>query len=317
MQNETMRGIATPKYELDEEDQIDVQRTISHLNDLRKYVNVNKDDFCLIIAWLFIALRSNPIIDAPILWIKGKRSSGKSTSTRFLKRLIDPDISNMLQQSVSTRDFSAACNNQYVFAIDNVSSVTPRLNEMLCEAVTAKKSKVLHENFRRYFTCAISAHNNIIVNSLDTVSMGPELQTRCFTVETSSLNKDNRKTNEELEASFRKEAPYILGALLVALSFGLKNRDYKPELDAETRLVDACRFVARVAHSASESGLPFTEDDFIEALRAQSAGVNAVNEARIEDNVVAQTIYEMAREKAAETPEKDEVAVWSNSTGEF
>ena len=322
MKNESMRSIATPKYELDEEDHINVQKTISHLNDLQKYVNVNKEDFCLIIAWLLIALKANPIIDAPILWLEGKRSSGKSTSTKFLKRLIDPDMFSMLQQSVSARNFSAALAHRYILAIDNVSSVTPRLNDMLCGAVTDQKNRVVQDDCRYYlnryyFICNISRHNNIIVNSLDTVSKSSELQERCFTVKTCDLNKDNRMANEELEALFREEAPYILGALLVALSFGLKNRDYKPQLDVETRLLDACQFVARVAHSASESGLPFTEDDFIKALRGQRAGLDAVNETRIEDNVVAQTIYDMAREKVAQTPKKDEIEVWNDSTKEL
>lgn len=321
VRNENMISIATPKYELDEEDHIDVQKTVSHLKDLQKYVNVNKEDFCLIIAWLLIALKANSMIDAPILWIKGKRSSGKSTSTKFLKRLIDPDISNMLQQSVNARFFSAALTNRYVLAIDNVLNVTPRLNDMLCRAVTDQKSRIVQDQdkckYYSHFICNICRHNNIIVNSLDTASKSSELQERCFTVKTCDLNKDNRMANEELESLFREEAPYILGALLVALSFGLKNRDYKPQLDVETRLLDACQFVARVAHSASESGLPFTEQDFIKALRAQRAGLDAENETRIEDNVVAQTIYDMAREKVAQTPKKDEVEVWNASTEEL
>ena len=58
---------------------------------------------------------------------------------------------------------------------------------------------------------------NIIINSLNTVSKTSELLERTFSVRTLNLPPENRLTNEELEASFQKNLPYIFGALLVAL----------------------------------------------------------------------------------------------------
>ena len=218
-----MSSLVVPKYERNNEGKIDALKTLAHLNDLRKYVNVNDEGRCLVIAWLLISLYQNPNVDAPILWIEGERNTGKTTASKFLKRIVAPDYALMLSQYVNENSLSTALNSQYVSVIDNVSTITPKLNDMLCRAVTDDKIRtVTTENG----TFKIRQHANIIVNSLDTVSKTPELRERTFCVRTTNLPPENRLSNEELETSFQKDAPYILGGLIVALWLGLGNKNY-------------------------------------------------------------------------------------------
>ena len=303
-----MSSLVAPKYERNNEGKIGALKTLAHLNDLRKYVNVNDEGRCLVIAWLLISLYQNPNVDAPILWIEGERNTGKTTASKFLKRIVAPDYALMLSQYVNENSLSTALNSQYVSVIDNVSTITPKLNDMLCRAVTDDKIRtVTTENG----TFKIRQHANIIVNSLDTVSKTPELRERTFCVRTTNLPPENRLSNEELETSFQKDAPYILGGLIVALWLGLGNKNYAHNGNVNTRLLDACMFVARIANIASKSGFQFTEKEFINALNAQKADMDAVNEEALEDDVIAQTIYEMALEKPATG---QEVVIWNETS---
>ena len=140
---ENMSSLVGPTYEYNKKGHIDPQKTLPHLNDLRKYVNVNDEGLCLVIAWLLISLYQNPNVDAPILWIEGERNTGKTTAAKFLKRLIAPDTARMLSQYMSEKEFLAALNSQYVSVIDNVSTIAPKFSDMLCRAVTGDKIRTV------------------------------------------------------------------------------------------------------------------------------------------------------------------------------
>ncbi|MBR0167548.1 MAG: hypothetical protein IJQ08_02645 [Synergistaceae bacterium] len=304
----TMSGLASPVYERDDKGKIDAIKTLAHLNDLRKYVNVSDEDFCLVIAWLLIALYPNPNVDAPVLWIEGERNTGKTTASKILKGLVDPCTARMLSQYVSGNDFLDTLNSQYVSVIDNVSAITPKFNDMLCRAVTDEKIITVIANGSEYH---VRQHSNIVVNGLRSVSKTPELRERCFTVRTRELTNEQRLTNEELEAGFERDARYILGGLILALHLGLKNMDYKPPMSAYTRMLDAGQLVARVANAAEKCGLPFTEQDFMSALKAQKADQTAENAEALEEDMIAQAIYEMAMEQPATG---SEVVVWDDNS---
>ena len=70
------------------------------INLLRKYVNLDKADVPLLIAWLTAALR--PVGPYPVLVLNGEQASGKSTLAKILRMLIDPQICPSLALPGST-----------------------------------------------------------------------------------------------------------------------------------------------------------------------------------------------------------------------
>ncbi len=304
----TMNSLVKPSYEHNDNGAIDRQKTLEHLKDLNKYINVRDEDMCLVFSWLLCSLYPKPHIDNPILWIRGERNTGKTTSVKFLKKLIDPSMKKMLSQYTSENGFIADLNCQYVSVFDNVSTVTPKFNDMLCRAVTDDKIRTVITAKGTFY---VNQHSNIVVNSLNTVSQSPELKERSFNVRTRKIHEGDRMTNEELENSFSKDAPYILGALLVALSSALRYTYYTPNIRGYTRLLDACIFGARVAHAKEKLGLPFSELDFINALKAQKDDIDYENKEALEDNIIAKTIFEMALEY---NETESEIIIWNDSS---
>ena len=310
---ETMCHLHRPacEYSTDEagKSYVDIRKTLPHINDLRKYLNVSDEDFCLVVAWLLLTLNPNPNIDAPILWINGVRNTGKTTAMKILKWIIDPDTLRFLSQYMSDKEFKTALTAQYIVAIDNISSISTKISNMLCREVTDTKRHTVVRNKDVIFD--INRHSNIIANSLNTVSLTPELQERCFIVKTHNISTENRLTNEEIETSFKDDISYILGSLLTAVCLGLRNKDYKADRNVNTRLLDAYEFVARVANIAYEFGFPFSEQNFIEILNKKQSNINAMNEGAVEDDLIAKTIYEMALESSAT---EGEVVIWNDTS---
>ena len=92
------------------------------INDLREFMNVNDDDFRLIVGWLLASL--NPDVDRPILWVNGEKGYGKTELTNLLKKLIDPDATGALAPVDSVRDFKVIASSRYIVGLDNISKIT-------------------------------------------------------------------------------------------------------------------------------------------------------------------------------------------------
>ena len=281
-----------------------------YLREIGGYVNTNEQDMYLVIAWLLIALNADPYVDCPILSINAWKGCGKSTATRFLKSLIDPDMADIISPATNARDFVAAAASRCVMPVDNVSEIA--ISDTYCRSVTGTTLAI-----RKLFTDSTSAntkvHARIIINGINLVPERSDLQDRFFPITLKMLNDGSRRSNKELGTSFGKRSPYILGALLYALSAGLKNKDYQPQ--ADDRMLDASLFVLRVANSGV---LPFSEDEFREILRNKNEEAEKLNKSKLYDNTLGLILCEMAEEKLKTSPNPDaEIVVWEGKTGDL
>src|SRR5262249_16390901 len=77
---------------------------------LRQFLNVAADDdFVLAVMWTLAALRSKG--PYPVLVPVGERGSGKSTITRILRALVDPNKALLRTQPRDERDLCITANN--------------------------------------------------------------------------------------------------------------------------------------------------------------------------------------------------------------
>ena len=281
-----------------------------YLREIGNYMNTDEQDMYLVIAWLLIALNADPYIDCPILSINAWKGCGKSTATRFLKSLIDPDMADIITPATNARDFVAAAASRCVMPVDNVSEIA--ISDTYCRSVTGTTLAI-----RKLFTDSTSAntkiHARIIINGINLVPERSDLQDRFFPITLKMLNDGSRRSNKELGISFGKRSPYILGALLYALSAGLKNNNYQPQ--ADDRMLDASLFVQRVANSGV---LPFSEDEFQKILRKKNEEAEKLNKSKLYDNTLGLILCEMAEEKQKTSTSSDaEIVVWGSTTGEL
>jgi hypothetical protein len=101
---------------------------------LRKHVRCKEDDLYLLAAWLVGSFKvGGPF---PVLIINGEQGSSKSTTTRLLRRLVDPHARDMREPPSNSRDLVAAVKNAYVVAVDNVSTLQHNLSDSLCRIST-------------------------------------------------------------------------------------------------------------------------------------------------------------------------------------
>lgn len=278
------------------------------LKNLQHFVNVNDDDLSLIIGWLLTTFYSS--IDCPILHMEAPKGSGKTTATRFLKELVDPDTTGVIAPFRTYKDLCTAASHVHLLALDNLSGFSKKESDELCRAVTGAG----HLD-RKLFTDGklhtSVLHNPFITNGINFGELQPDLRDRCYSIKLRPLDGASRKSQDELNREFEAEKPKLLGAILDALVNALGNGDYEPEID--TRLLDAGKFIMRAA-AHNNSHLPFSAEKFKEVL-TESKKQEEISYAL--DNPIACAIYYMAQEAKDKSDTKGDIPVWEGTTSKL
>ena len=105
------------------------------IDNLKPFLNLqDQNDFVLVAAWLTAALR--PRGPYPVLAVSGEHGSAKSSLSRLLRSLIDPNVAPLRPIPKSLRDFFIMAKNGHVMALDNLSGIPNWASDALCQAAT-------------------------------------------------------------------------------------------------------------------------------------------------------------------------------------
>lgn len=226
------------------------------IDDLRPFLNLaTEDDFVLIVSWLLAALR--PMNQYPLLVFVGEQGSAKTSGARMLRSTVDPNCADLRSCPSTERDLMIAAGDAHVLAFDNVSSLSGWLPDALCRLATGGGSstrRLLSDSDETLFF----ATKPVMFNGIEQVVTQADLMARAILIMFKTMEAGVRLSTRELKARFDEKLPGILGALLDAMSLGLRRLPHVRLANAP-RLVDfaewasACEpaFAARGAFMAA------------------------------------------------------------------
>jgi 5S rRNA maturation endonuclease (ribonuclease M5) len=248
---------------------------------LKDFVNIDVDDFLLLIAVLAAALRvSGPY---PILVLTGEQGAAKSTLARIIRRLIDPHVMLLRSEPREPRDLVIGAVNGWVVAMDNLSTMPAWLSDALCRLSTGggQANRTLYTDSDETF---LDAQRPVVLTGItDFVNRG-DLIDRCVFLHLPAIAEDKRQTEAKFKASFDAEYPKLLGSLLDAVAGGLRELP-NVHLASIPRMADFAVFGEAVSR-----GLGHPAGKFLEAYRGNR---KAANESALEDSYVATAIREL------------------------
>ncbi len=234
------------------------------VNELRRFVNVRSDaDFMLLAAWLVGAL--SPSGPYPILAVNGEQGSSKSTLTKVLRRLIDPNMAPIRAAPRDDRELIIAAVNSWAICLDNLSGIPAWLSDALCRLATGGGFSA-RELFTDWGEALWDGQRPIILNGIPDLAARPDLADRCILLTLPAIPEDQRRSETAFWADFDAREPFILGALLDAVSSALRHLPHT-HLTAKPRLADFALWV-----TAAEQGLGWTPGEFLAAYMTNRAG---------------------------------------------
>jgi hypothetical protein len=256
------------------------------VNDLRRFINVPEDrHFVLVIAWLLGALR--PKGPFPLICLQGEQGSAKSTLARILRSLIDPSISPLRTTPKDARDLAIAANNGWIICFDNLSGLRDMLSDSLCRLATGGgfSTRGLYTDSDEII---FDAMRPCILNGIEEVARRNDLIDRAIVLPMPPMSSGNRKSEKTLLKKFEDVMPYILGALLDAISEALRNIS-TVKLESLPRMADFAEWVV-----AAEPALPWDEGDFIKAYEGNRAEAVEVS---LDSDAVAAAIINLLNDE--------------------
>jgi len=222
------------------------------IRDLRPFLNVSSEAaFVIIVAWIVGALRDRgPYL---VVAVYGPGGSAKTTMARLLRSLTDPRIptTERLPRDRETLILNASL--AHVQAFDNISVIQLDMSDDLSTLATGsgltKRALYTDEGQTIFEAC-----RPLLLNGIETFVLRGDLASRTATVTLEEIADDKRRDEETFLAEFEAKRPGILGALLDAVSRGLRQMP-TTKVERLPRMADAAKWVV-----ACETGATWAKD---------------------------------------------------------
>jgi hypothetical protein len=193
----------------------------------------------------------------PILIFMAEQGSAKTTTTRVLRRLVDPNESDVRRPPRNTEDLMIAASNGHIVAYDNLSRLSDELSDNLSVLATGGGFAV-----RKLYTnneeAIFHATRPIILNGISQVATRGDLLDRAIVVTLPPIPDDRRKDEKTFWGDFDASHPRILGAFLDAVVVGLRRLPHV-HLDRKPRMADFAMWGV-----ATEPACPWSDPVFFD-----------------------------------------------------
>jgi len=232
------------------------------IDDLRRFLNCASDEsFVLDVAWLVGCFSRGPY---PILIQQAEEGSAKSTCSRVLRELIDPNEVPLRSPPKEEGDILIAAQNGWVLAYDNLSYIADWLSDALCRLATGGGLSK-----RRLYTDAdevlLAAKRPALLTSIEELPSRSDLLSRSILQSRPFIPETQRKPEQEFWREFQAAQPRLLGALLTAVAGALGNFD-SVRLPGLPRMADFAKWVA-----AAEPALGWAPGTFLSVYSGNRA----------------------------------------------
>ena len=224
--------------------------------DVFKFINIKRDDHKLLfLVWLVSCFI--PDFPHPILYLYGPQGSAKSTTSRLLKRIIDPSKIDTFEVPKDQKELVQLLSHHWCLMFDNVSHLSSEMSDILCRAVTGSgftkrelysDDSVVIYNFKR---C-------ISINGINLMAVKADLLERTLLIELERVSKDERKNEQDLYREFDAMLPGILGGIFDIVSKTIKIRP-TVVLPEAPRMADFAMWGYAISEALEYGGEKFME----------------------------------------------------------
>ncbi|MGG4495460.1 hypothetical protein [Brevibacillus reuszeri] len=236
--------LATPNMKL----QVIPSETEGKLERLLKHIRFkSKDDKLLYLVYIVSCFVFD--IPHPILILWGEKGAAKSTSSRITRAIVNPAQRDMTSLPTGLHDLGLSLQNNYMPVYDNLSSITPKISDLLCTAATGGGFST------KFFTndeeTILSFKRCVVLNGINVVASKADLLDRCIMLELDRIDEEERKEERAIVQEFQRDMPIILGGIFDVLSKAMAIYP-NVQLDSLPRMADFAKWGYAIAEAIKE-----------------------------------------------------------------
>jgi hypothetical protein len=259
---------------------------LAALLNLRQGVNGEASaDLRLVVAWLVACLY--PEGPFPVLAVDGEQGSGKTTTSKMLRRLVDPNHADARAAPREERDLQIAACNGRVVALDNLSGLDAAMADAICRVASGGGfgERMLYSNKEEH---TVFVQNPVLLNGIPSLLARGDLADRAVAITLPAIPDDRRKPEAEVWRDFEAARPGLLAMLLDGLVCAAARL---PNLHIERlpRMADFARLATAMAPAFG-----WTEAEMLAALEENRAAAVA---GVIESDGIAVAVQALIEEK--------------------
>jgi len=217
---------------------------------------MSEGDEILLLVWLVLALMPIP---RPILMFTGPHGSGKTTTSRCIRRMLDPSKTDELGRDTRA-DLPLTLHKHACPLWDNVDVLSGPECDLFCQAHSGRgiARRKLYTDDDEFI---LSFQRPLIFNGLHLPTSRPDLLDRMLIIPLDRVSADARMTVTSVENGFRTAHAALFGGLLNALAETLSRLPDVTD-DGLSRMADFHR-----AGRAAALALGVPSEQFDEAMR--------------------------------------------------
>ena len=229
------------------------------LEMLRPFVNADDEDqYRLLAGWLLAAFRPHgPYV---VLVLGGEQDSGKTSTARMLRLLVDPNVVGDRALPRDDRSMAIASSNSWIASFDNVSSVADWQSDALARLATGAgfSTRQLYSDDEEFL---VHVARPVILNGIGGIVTRADLLDRAIVIDLPAIRDGRRMSESDFWGSFELARPLLLGSILTAVSASFDGQE-RVDIDALPRMADPIRWV-----TAAEGLLRWPRGAFLDAYR--------------------------------------------------
>ncbi len=187
---------------------------------LKQFLNVeSNNDWILVSSWLVGCL--SPTGPYPVLVVQGPQGGAKSTLTRALRSLVDPNQAPTRELPHSNRDMLVSAMSSWVQAFDNIGGRLPdRLSDDFCRLATGSGfgARKLYKDGAEF---VMQAARPLLLNGLGDFVAQADLADRTIQIEVPSISRGKRLLEADYWSRWAIFKPDIMSGLIRSISTAL------------------------------------------------------------------------------------------------
>ena len=172
--------------------------------DLAPVLNLDGDELDLIVIFLLSLLL--PTGPYPVLYVSGEQGSAKSTASRMIRSLVDPNVAALRGNPRDPRDLWVAAERSWVVTMDNLSSMPKGVADGLCR-LTSGTGQSVRQNYEDKEEVLFTATRPVLINGIPELVIRQDLADRTLRVDCQAIPDSQRRSEEDVLNDLRK---YVL-----------------------------------------------------------------------------------------------------------